>query len=110
MRKECPSLSATPSGDISLRIRFDGDTTASVKDVLFRVLPEAWPAAISDVLPLVHVDAKIKVESGPERGKVGEKEKTWEDLQREQAPLGVQGWTDRVKAGQEESTAHGWLY
>lgn len=39
-------------------MRFDGETQRAVKDVLFRVVPEAWPGAVSDVLPLIHVNVR----------------------------------------------------
>jgi hypothetical protein len=39
-------------------VRFDGETQRAVKDVLFRVVPEAWPGAVSDVLPLIHVNVR----------------------------------------------------
>ena len=76
----------------------------AVNDVLFPVLSEAWPAAITDTLPLVHVKAEERFEScslgvgaGREEGKE-EKEKTWEASQRQGVVLGVKGWTDRSKA------------
>ncbi len=103
MRKECRSLNHVPPGEITLNLRFDGDPKAAVKDVLFRVLPEAWPVACSETLPIVHVGTKVGTKSVGVNTSIekreGQREKTWDDLKREGAMLGVQGWTDRVKAG-----------
>jgi hypothetical protein len=112
-------MAKTPPPNISLRLRFDGDAKA-VQNVLFRVMPEAWPTAVTAVLPLVHVDVKsassglagppsMPVQqhiNGGERSDdqtTREKEEkeggavTWDDLKREGALLGIQGWTDRSK-------------
>ena len=89
VKRECSSLSDIAAENIALRLRFDGDTTEVVKGVLFRVLPEAWPAAIAVNLPLVHVDGRA--ETGGE-----EKPKTWEELRRDGVLLGIEGYTDEV--------------
>jgi hypothetical protein len=110
VKRECPSLHPVAPEDITLKLRFDGSSTG-VQNVLFRVLPEAWPAAITDTLPLVHIMAKKKVLPTPpvipspargsvvreNKGRKGEDEKeklTWDDLVRQGALLGVQGSTD----------------
>ena len=89
MKKECSSLADVAAEDIAIRLRFDGDATEVVKGVLFRVLPEAWPAAVAVTLPLVHVDLRVQTEGEEEK-------KTWEDLRREGALLGIEGYTDEV--------------
>jgi hypothetical protein len=114
VKKECPSLANVPVDDIALRLRFDGKTQSAVKNVLFIVLPEAWPSAVSDTLPLIHVDVKspvvdvkptpidikslsIQPRRLPSTTTSGaSKEKTWDDLKREGALLGVEGFTDRM--------------
>lgn len=58
IQKECPSLSVVPPSCISLQLRFDGNTQDAVKGVLFNVIPSAWPAAVSEVLPLVYIEIK----------------------------------------------------
>lgn len=58
IQEQCPSLSAVPSSCISLHLRFDGNTQDAVKNVLFKVLPSAWPGAVSEVLPLVYIKVK----------------------------------------------------
>ncbi|ADV19882.1 Hypothetical Protein CGB_A7160C [Cryptococcus gattii WM276] len=58
IQEQCPSLSAVPSSCISLHLRFDGNTQHAVKDVLFKVLPSAWPGAVSEILPLVYIKVK----------------------------------------------------
>ena len=87
VRRECPSLQTVPAEYITLRLRFDDSSVTAVRGVKFRVLPEAWPAAITDNLPLVHVDANVR----PRINQVEEEKgrKTWEDLVREGALLGV---------------------
>ncbi|WVO17389.1 hypothetical protein L204_105081 [Cryptococcus depauperatus] len=55
LQRECPSLSSVSPSKIALYLRFDGSTQDAVKDVLFKVLPSAWPEAVSEVLPLIHV-------------------------------------------------------
>jgi len=106
LKTECPSLLDVPMSDISLHLRFDGETTAAIRGVDFRILPEAWPSAVVDVLPLIHVRAKAP--TGMQKG--GKKKKTWEDLKREGALLGVQGWTDQVEAGFDKKEAvNGWI-
>jgi len=77
-------------------------------------MPEAWPTAVSAVLPLVHVDIKPDSTSVPMQGHGNLQERsgsahsenrasggaggvTWDELKREGALLGVQGWTDRHK-------------
>lgn len=58
IQEQCPSLSAVPSSCISLHLRFDGNTQHAVKDVLFKVLPSAWPGVVSEILPLVYIKVK----------------------------------------------------
>lgn len=58
IQEQCPSLSAVPSSCISLHLRFDGNTQDAVKNVIFKVLPSAWPGAVSEVLPLVYIKVK----------------------------------------------------
>lgn len=82
-------------------------------------MPEAWPTSVSAVLPLVHVDIKPDSTSlipvpmqrygNPQErsgsahsenrasGGAGAGGVTWDELKREGALLGVQGWTDRHK-------------
>ncbi|KAK1920556.1 hypothetical protein DB88DRAFT_444579 [Papiliotrema laurentii] len=105
IKKECPSLAHVAEKDIALQLRFDGDTQKVVKNVLFRVLPGAWPSAVSDVLPLVHVSVKRDTSAMQHHATANAtpnpllprdlKEPTWEDLRREGVLLGVRGWTDR---------------
>ncbi|KAK4687196.1 hypothetical protein P7C73_g2930, partial [Tremellales sp. Uapishka_1] len=110
VQRECPSLAVLPPSDISLKLRFDGDKHA-VNDVKFRVLDEAWPAAISDVLPLVHVETRSKqsVPTAPKEKAIvltvhgrkkdaqkaveqlAAKGETWNDLVKRGALLGVEG-------------------
>ena len=109
LQAQCPSLASVSDSDISLQVRFDGDARA-VQDVVFRVMPEAWPTAVTAVLPLVHIllkpstgrptltaqahaSARERLAGGDER----QGAKTWEDLKREGALLGVHGSTDRSK-------------
>jgi hypothetical protein len=54
VRRECPSLTSVPETHLSLALHYDG-SPSWVKDVLFRVLPETWPAAVTGQLPLIHV-------------------------------------------------------
>ncbi|WVQ85895.1 hypothetical protein IAT38_008063 [Cryptococcus sp. DSM 104549] len=126
IQRECRSLSALPTSALSLRLRFDGNTQHAVKDVLFRVLPQAWPLAITEVLPLVHVDVAPGVAIGEPVGmsdaatqtppsltrKQSKTEQylaatpkkddgisqglTWDDLKKNGTLLGVQGWTDQT--------------
>ncbi|KIR42413.1 hypothetical protein I307_00891 [Cryptococcus deuterogattii 99/473] len=58
IQEQCPSLSAVPSSCISLHLRFDGNTQHAIKDVLFKVLPSAWPGAVSEALPLIYIEVK----------------------------------------------------
>ena len=90
MKRECQSLSSAHPSEIILSLRLDGNTNEAVRGVLFRVTPEAWPSAVSNALPLVHVDKIVtKVKEAETK-----EEKTWDDLRREGATLGIAGWTD----------------
>ncbi|WVQ70708.1 hypothetical protein IAR50_000230 [Cryptococcus sp. DSM 104548] len=109
---ECPSLAHLPPSAISLNLRFDGNTQKSVEGVLFRVLEQAWPGAITDVLPLVQVEvrqtelvkvcetARQKQTKGQTEAKVEHPELvpgapidglTWDDLKKKGAALGIHG-------------------
>ncbi|TYJ53232.1 hypothetical protein B9479_006155 [Cryptococcus floricola] len=120
LTRECPSLAHLPPSAISLNLRFDGNPQKSVEGVLFRVLDQAWPGAIKDVLPLVHV--KIRQ---TELDKVCEKAKqmqtnrqteskhpelipvapidrvTWDDLKKQGAALGIHG-SEGASGGQRK--------
>jgi hypothetical protein len=88
LQRECPSLTHLEEGDIHLKVRFDdGVDRNSIADTLFKVLPEAWPAAVTENLPLVHISTRSRVGVMVAGG--GNKEKTWDDLVKEGALLGV---------------------
>lgn len=54
VKRECPSLASIQSSELSLALHYDG-SPSWVQGVLFRALPETWPAAVTHQLPLVHI-------------------------------------------------------
>ncbi|WRT70631.1 uncharacterized protein IL334_007629 [Kwoniella shivajii] len=76
IQSQCPSLAGLPSRAISLRLRFDGNTTLACNNVFFRVLDECWPTALHEVLHLVHVDVDPSASSKEKEGIVGNEPKT----------------------------------
>ena len=67
IKRECPSLADFPADKLTLHVTFD-PAMSNVHGVMFRVLPQCWPGALTDSLKLVAVRKVPGSVATPEQG------------------------------------------